>query len=321
MKKILRLKKLNELLRCHQGYTVLDLMVKLDAGERTIRKDLEEIQRPPYNAEFWYEFRGKERLYRYKDLNYSLPLFDDTDEVKEKLNLAIKAIERYKGTPQYEWLKLCLIAIENGSVLGINGIMSFDNNAELVGIEYLSSLSDAIVNKYPVRLTYQPYSAEEQVLLVHPYHLKQYNNRWFLIGKAEGKEQLQNYAVDRIKRIEHLSKHYIESDIDFEDYFGDVIGVSINDTPIEKIILKVSKKRYPYIDTKPLHSTQDVIEENDADDFIVISIDVKINNELISQLLSFGPDLEVMAPESLRNSFIEKTKKMYNKYKSDDNGR
>ena len=85
--------------------------------------------------------------------------------------------------------------------------------------------------------------------------------------------------------------------------------------------MKVSKKRYPYIDTKPLHSTQDVIEENDADDFIVISIDVKINNELISQLLSFGPDLEVMAPESLRNSFIEKTKKMYNKYKSDDNGR
>lgn len=152
MKKNQRLKELNNLLRCHQGYTILDLMAKLDAGERTIRKDLEEIQRPPYNAVFSYEFRGKERLYRYKDITYSLPLFDDTDEVKEKLNSAIKAIERYKGTPQYEWLKLCLISIENGSVLGINGVMSFDNNAKLFGIKYLSSISDAIVNKYPVTL-------------------------------------------------------------------------------------------------------------------------------------------------------------------------
>lgn len=171
----------------------------------------------------------------------------------------------------------------------------------------------------PVRLTYQPYMSEKQDIFVHPYHLKQYNNRWFLIGKAEGKEHLQNYAVDRIKGIVHLSKPYIESEIDFSNYFDDVIGVSVNENPIEKIIMKVNKKRYPYIRTKPLHPTQDVIEENENDDYVVISIDVKVNNELITTLLSYGPDIEVLSPDSLRNLIIERIKTMYDTYKSDDN--
>lgn len=316
MKRVQRLKELNDLLRCHQGFTIYDLMAKLDAGLSTIRKDLLEIQQPPYNAVLWNEYRGKERLYRYKNLEFTLPLFEDTDEIKDKLNSAINAIEKYKGTPQYEWLKICLMSIENGSVLGASSVMSFDNNAELVGIKYLSQLSNAIVNKYPVKLTYQPYTAEEKILYVHPYHLKQYNNRWFLIGKVESKERLQNYALDRIKGVEHLSKPYIESEIDFDDYFNDVIGVSVNDGPIEKIELRVCKKRYPYIETKPLHPTQDIVEENETEDSVYITIDVKINKELITTLLSFGPDIEVVAPDSLRTLLKDRIKDMYNKYNS-----
>lgn len=169
MKRIHRIKQLNDLLRSHQGYTILDLMARLDVGERTIRKDLEQIQQPPYNAVFCNEYRGKERLYRYKDIDFSLPMFDESDEIKTKVNETIEALKRYEGTPQFDWLRLCLIAIENGSVLGLDSVMSFENNADLSGIENISTLADAIVNKYPIKLAYQPYRAEQQqIIYVHP---------------------------------------------------------------------------------------------------------------------------------------------------------
>lgn len=156
MKKFDRIKRLNDLLKHHQGYTMLDLMALLDAGERTVRKDLCQIQQAPYHAELWNEYRGKERLYRYKDVSYSLPLFDDNDHVRDKLQEAMKAIAPYKNTPQYEWLRMCLAAVENESLMGVSSIMSFDNNAYLMGIEHLKEegykwiLKDAYLFDEPI---------------------------------------------------------------------------------------------------------------------------------------------------------------------------
>ena len=317
MKKFERIKRLNDLLKHHQGYTLLDLMALLDAGERTVRKDLCQIQQPPYHAELWDEYRGKERLYRYKDISYSLPLFDDNDHVRDKLHDAMESIDSYKGTPQYEWLRMCLVAIENDSLMGVSGIMSFDNNAYLVGIEYIGSLTDAIANKYPVKLRYQPYGAEERGIQVNPYHLKQYNNRWFLIAKPMGKDVLYNYALDRIKGVEHLAKPYEDTDVDFSEYFDDVVGVSVTENPVEHIVLMVSRKRYPYLDTKPLHWSQKHWQERDAEEWVCLSLDVKPNKELLSLLLSFGADVVVVSPLSLRTAMAENIKKLYLVYGQD----
>ncbi len=317
MRRIDRIKRLNDLLRHHQGYTLLDLMALLDAGERTVRKDLYQIQQAPYNAKFWNEYRGKERLYRYKDVNYSLPLFDDSDDARKKMSEAMDAIASYKGNPQFEWLNICLMAIEHNGVSGIENVMSFDNNAYLTGIEHIGTLSDAIVNRYPIKLKYQPYGMEEQDLQVSPYHLKQYNNRWFLIGKPMGKDVIYNYALDRIKGVAHLSKPYEETDVDFGEYFDDVIGVSVNEVPVEHIVLMVDKRRYPYLQTKPLHWSQKHWQEKDTEESVCISIDVKPNHELVSTLFSFGSDIVVVSPEFLRNSIKEKLKILWDAYEKE----
>lgn len=195
--------------------------------------------------------------------------------------------------------------------------MSFENNADLSGIENISTLADAIVNKYPIKLAYQPYWAEQQqIIYVHPYHLKQFNNRWFLIGKPENLDAIHNYAVDRIKAVEHLSKKYIESDIDFSEYFDDVIGVSVSDGPIEHLELMVSKFRYPYIQTKPLHWSQRHIKEKDTDDHVFISLDVIPNRELISLLLSFGSDVIVISPKEIQDIVLKNIEASLTTYKN-----
>lgn len=314
MKKIHRIQKLNELLKHHSGHTLIELMAKLDVGERTIRQDLEQLQKPPYNAVFSNEYRGKERVYRYKDVSFNLPLFEDINEVKEHLDSAISAIENFQGIPQFDWLKLCLTSIENGGITGVSSIMSFESNADLEGLEHIQKICDAIVNKYPIKLIYKPYRSEEYVVYVHPYHLKQFNNRWFLIGKPDDYNGLHNYAIDRIISIEHLSKKYIETDVDFEDYFYDVVGVTVPDAPIERVELMVKKKRYPYIKTKPLHCTQKHIKEKDTEDFVCLEISVIPNRELISLLMSYGSDIVVINPVTLREQISNNVKEMYDSY-------
>lgn len=311
MKKIQRIKDLNELMRHPEGYTIMDLMYKLGVSERTIRKDLEQIQRPPYNVVFWNEYRGKERLYRYKDIHFSITLFDDTNEIKNKLVDAIEAVSQYSNTPQFEWLKICLLAIESEGIDGIGNVMSFENNADLEGLGHIQELTDAIVHKYPIKLTYKPYRAEENIIYVHPYHLKQYNNRWFLIGKPENKNVLHNYAIDRIVAVEHLSKKYVDTDVDFEDYFDDIVGVSVNDCPIEDIEIMVSKRRYPYIKTKPLHWTQKHLKEKDNEDEVCLSIRLKPNREFVSMILSYGPDIRVLSPANVKKMIVEKVINSY----------
>ena len=106
---------------------------------------------------------------------------------------------------------------------------------------------------------------------------------------------------------------YKESEVDFEEYFDDVIGVTVpeRDDPVD-VLLSVSNNRFNYIKTKPLHLSQRVLGEDNG--YTRISINVKINRELIALLLSFGSDIEVLAPVSLRAEIAKIIRAMSDKY-------
>ena len=105
---------------------------------------------------------------------------------------------------------------------------------------------------------------------------------------------------------------YKEADTVFDDYFDDVIGVTVPNDDSEDIVLRISKPRFEYIRTKPLHLSQRIVEEND--NFAVITINVKVNKELEALVLSFGSDMEVLSPEGFRARIAERIKVMNQKY-------
>ena len=109
---------------------------------------------------------------------------------------------------------------------------------------------------------------------------------------------------------------YKEPDIEFDEYFDDVIGVTVPEKEPEDVVLRISKPRFEYIRTKPLHLSQRIVEENDY--FSVITINVKVNKELEALILSFGSDMEVLSPNGFRAGISEKIKTMNQKYT--DNG-
>ena len=118
--------------------------------------------------------------------------------------------------------------------------------------------------------------------------------------------KISNVALDRIRAdFEPSNQPFIPNTfVDFSTFFNNVIGVTVKDARVEHIVFKASKRRFPYIESKPLHPSQETVDAEEG----VFSIDVIPNRELDALVLSFTGDLEVVSPEDYREhifSFIK----------------
>lgn len=286
-------------------------------SKRTVQNDIANLQLPPYSIRLDETFyRGKKRLYRYTDTNYSLPMYRMNDGERHKIQDAIYVLKDFEGEPLYDWARTVLMQVEGGLLNETTkSVVSFQTNPDLEGVEQFNDLLQAILSKRVLKINYTPFDKDSISVKAYPYFLKQYNDRWYLIAQAVGYDTLAHYALDRIKGFEEIALPYKEPEFDFTEYFEDVVGVTIPDVPAQKIIIKVYGNSVKYVKTKPLHSTLTRIEEND--DFFVFSINVKPNYELDSKILSFGPNIEVLSPASYRDHISKKIKAMNQIYMND----
>jgi predicted DNA-binding transcriptional regulator YafY len=321
---LLRYQVLNKCFRNrYREYTIDDLVDecnkalrrndKPDVSKRTIQNDIN-ILEADYGIELDENLKqGKKRLYRYVDTNYTIPLFRINDEERHKLQGAIRVLENFEGEPTYDWARTLLMQIEGGLFTNESTpVVSFQSNPDLKGLDLFGKLLQAIIKKRVLKIEYAPFGKDSYSERIYPYHLKQFNDRWYLIAQAVGYDTLGHYALDRIEGFEEISMPYKESDVDFEEYFDDVIGVTVPENDSEDVVLRINKPRFEYIRTKPLHLSQRIVEEND--NFAVIKINVKINKELEALILSFGSDMEILSPDYFRARMAEKIKVMNQNY-------
>lgn len=314
--KIARYIRIDQLLRSPEGITLKEIMddEKMDhISKRLLQDNLKEFE-DIYGAEFVQNlYRGRERLWRYKDIHFSI--LKQTHDDMEIIRNSIEKLSLFKGDPRYDMLRFYLIGLEKGlSGDGLN-FMSFDNNSEVTGLDHIEIILNAIINRYPLKMFYRTFSGSEFESNIHPYHLRQYNRRWTLFAYSEDKCDIYNYPLDRIVSLEHLSKDYIPTNIDFDEYFDDIVGITnYKNCKVDKILIKVDKKSIDYIRTKPLHWTQTELKEMETDQFVYIQLKVKVNTELKMLLFSYSDAIEVVDPIWLRNSFAKKIRKMNNMY-------
>jgi len=260
---------------------------------------------------------GHKVYFRYEDMSFSInnqPL-NETEE--NQLKEALLTLSRFKGMPQFEWVDEITARLDSGLGLSKTSqqIIEFEHNDFLQGLEFITPLYNAILYKKVLNVSYKSFKRDNnQSISFHPYYLKQYKNRWFVFGLNEDFGQITNLALDRIAGIEDTKKVYTpNTTIDFSEYFEDVIGVTLDkEAKLEKIQLKVSNSLYPYIQTKPLHGSQKTKEKGDT--YVLIELELIPNYELESLLLSFGEGIEVLSPETLRNTIKTRTQKTINNY-------
>lgn len=288
-------------------------------GKTTLFEDLKDIEYRVYSSEIVKEdgYNRREKYYSYADADYSITKQPLNETEANQIRSAIQILSRFKGLPQFDWLEELIPVLESRLNLKTkeDNIISFDSNEDYQGKEHISTFFNAILYKRVLRIKYQDFKSEfPYEIEFHPYHLKQYNSRWFVFGFNPVSDYgMQNLALDRVVEIEENSIDYVNSKIDWDDYFSDIIGVSKINTEVEEIkILILDKEQASYIKTKPIHQSQKTIKKTELG--YETSIRVIPNFELYKLILSFGERIKILTPEAVVNRMKLITKELNKLY-------
>lgn len=186
-------------------------------------------------------------------------------------------------------------------------IIMFESKGNLKGAELIKPILLAIKNRKKISFTHHNYTFNsKKEYTIHPYLLKEYLYRWYVVGVLEHSKEIRTFGLDRIENLQVLTQGYSPAkQFDAKDLFKNTIGLTYSATPPQEIVFKVDSIQANYLEALPLHHSQQKIGEDKHGK--VFSVFVTPNVELIQQLLSWGEHLQVLKPVSL----VNKIKKNY----------
>jgi predicted DNA-binding transcriptional regulator YafY len=284
---------------------------------RQVQDDIAFMRSPEgWDIELAELYDGKKKIYRYENTTFSIMNVPLNSKVMEEFRSSVEVLSQFEGMPQFDWLQESLAKMNMEVNKDSTPIISFDTNPFLKGIEHLSNLYQAIKNKTVLNILYQDFTAAESyIVIIHPYYLKQYNNRWFLFGRNEEKNSSTwNLAIDRIMDITESSEKYIpNTEIDWSEYFDDIIGVT---KPLDGVPEIIKLHFYgligKYVENKPIHGSQKSkwLDSNTLE----VKLCLIINYEFERLILSYGEQVKVISPIILRETIFTKQKKACQMY-------
>lgn len=298
-----------------RNYTINDLLDEVNATLRYINPDSEGIKkRQLYDDIKYMESENgfsielekinynRKKIYRYKDHAFNIKNQPLNPAEAENLKSAIQILSRFTGLPQFSWIDemIPLLKDQFGLVEQKGKIMGFESNIDYTGYKNIKPLFNAINNERVLHVKYRSFIDPEVLeFYFHPYYLKQFNNRWFVFGRhGEYDIPTWNMPLDRILELSETDETYKPCALDWEDYFYDVVGVTHTEGEhLQEIKLRFNAEAKPYVMTKPLHPTQ---KHKEVDAGLEVRIKVIPNFELEKLILSFGEQVEVLAPAGLR---------------------
>lgn len=289
-------------------------------SKRTVQGDIQMMRSDKlgYNAPIEVVER---KYYRYSDPNYSITNIPLTNQDLEMLMEAVEFMKQFQGFAHFQQLGGMVQKLEDhihASKDNSVAVIDFEKNEHLRGLEFLDPLYKAITQKKAVFLQYQSFKARNSSDFdFHPYLLKEFRNRWFVIGVSDDRDSVLNLALDRIKFVQESTKSLREN-VFFnpKTHFDKAIGVTISPTQkVEHVEFFVPHAHAQYVLTKPLHFSQQV-ELKDAFG-ITFSIKVQLNFELEKEILALGDNIRVIQPERLKKSIIKRMQTALDIYESE----
>lgn len=334
---LIRYKTIDNCLRQkHRKWTLDELIEKVSeqlyelegihngVSKRTVQADIQLMRsnKLGYNAPIIVTDR---KYYSYEDPNYSISNSPISATDMEKMKEVVEVLKHLNGFAYFDEMSDMIARLEDKMLVNSGEhkqAIQMESNTLLKGLNWINTLHKAIREEIPLLITYKSFKTDTPSDMVYfPYLLKEYRNRWFLICRQKKNNGLQTLALDRIHEIAEMAKsQFVPYDgVDFERYFSDTIGVtkSIKDRG-NKVILHVESKNAPYVETKPLHNSQQVLNRCD-DGSIIIRIDVVLNFELEREILGFGECMKVLAPRYLVNRIKRRVSQSMKQYSDSEN--
>lgn len=280
----------------------------VNVSKRTVQLDIQLMRSDKlgYNAPI--EVYDK-KFYRYADDDYSITEIPLKESDMNVLSETVEMLKQFKDFSLFSELGGIIQRLEDKIYTEKTHqppIIHLDKNDNLKGLEHLDTLYQAILKKMVLEITYRSFKArDKQVFIFHPFILKEFNNRWFLVGKKKQSAPVMTIALDRIISIDYNTKiDYINEAFDGDAYYQNTIGVTVmGEKQVQRVVLKVNMPHAPYVLTKPLHHSQRLIQEF-PNRSILIELMVHHNFELERIILGFGDGVQVIEPALLRQNVI-----------------
>ena len=342
----------------HNKYTCEDLLIKVNerlelagyptiggdksdydryikSGKRVIQLDIQALQDSPFNMEIDNSQRlDGSPVYRYADQTQSLfnkPLSDDE---KRLLQEVLNTLGQFSGLDSFEWLHDLQERLNDKRAFGRREydrempaprkIISFSSNDYLKGKDFLGTLFSLISNKKVINVEYEPFGEEARTIRLYPYLLKQYNDRWYLIGTPLATDEFPyrkdfyiNLPLDRMNEVTAVDGiDYLDCDEDFEERYEDIIGVTwLSEEEVTPILIAVKNSYTGYVDTKPIHGSQvkfpaeKQVELHDIyrafDGYTFYGLNLRPNRELYNAIYRNGENVILISPTAIREKMIQ----------------
>ena len=183
--------------------------------------------------------------------------------------------------------------------------------------KFLTTVLDAMRDNRKVVLSYKGNSMQEFMdMTVHPYSLRLFKRRWYLIGYSEYSKGVRLYMLDRASGARIVEESFqMPEGFDAEVFFEDYYGVRKSEDAKEKVVLKASARVRDLVRTVPLHRTQVEIETNP--EYSVFEYSLRPNFDFKQEIISYLDALEVLEPKSLRQDIGRSVLNIYKKYRED----
>ena len=290
----------------------------------TISRDIKLMRCAPpvgYNAPI--EWDPQEGTYYYAEPNFSIRNVPLSENDMRALDSALDILRQFQHFSQAEGLELLATKLQHALKLRrrqAKPIIAFSHPPASPAHQWLDQIYHATEQEHCLKLAYKPFEEPLQEMTVSPYLLKEYNNRWFLIGYSHRQRQLRTYALDRIQSAE---RHLLQSfhrlpQFNAHTYFNDIIGVSLPEgKQPEDILLRATPLRAQYILTKPMHASLRVHESTPA--YTLFSLRLISNPELERLLLSYGEEVQVLQPQWLAERIKDRLRKATRQYQERSN--
>ena len=273
-------------------------------SKRTIQLDIQLMrsEKLGYNAPIVVYDK---KFYKYDDEEFSITDIPLTETDMNVLTETVSMLKQFKDFSLFNDVSDILQRLEDkiyAEKSHTQPVIHLDKNEHLKGLHFLEEIYQAIIKKIVLVITYKSFKSKEETKFnFHPFILKEFNNRWFLVGRRKENQPITNLALDRIISIDYdLNIPYLEQNFNPDAFYKNVVGVTVNIGLQPRCIeLWIDSNNAPYVTTKPLHNSQRLIKQNE-DGSVIIHLFIIHNYELERILLGFGDSLEVLRPEYLR---------------------
>lgn len=294
------------------GRTIAELATQFGVHTRTIRRDLEALQKagfPLYDDETDSGTRWKINREVFKGLvEAGLTLPELCALYFSRTLLAYLA-----GTPYEADLKSGFGKIEKALSPRLRkyldrlpGMLTAKQQPikkrEPKHAEILARLTSAILEQRKVSMRYNSFNSRRvNDYIVEPYRLAYAEGGLYLFAFVPAYHEMRTFAVERIERLSPLDERFSPVQQLPPEPFGDSLGVN-SGTP-ERVVIEFQPAAAPHVLERQWHRTQVVKQRPDGS--VVLTIQVCLDFALRAWILSFGPLAHVVEPKALAERIYE----------------